>query len=88
MVSASYRKEENVAAARSPGRRGQARSLTADECATVLSTCLRPRRTGRGLERPKTAERRGLVYGAIRAVVMAVASSILAMTSSDSGSAT
>ena len=35
----------------------------ADECATVLATCLRPRRTGRGLERPKTAERCGLVDG-------------------------
>ena len=41
-----------------PSRHGQARGLTADECATVLATCLRPRRTGRGLERPKTAERR------------------------------
>ena len=48
-----------------PSRRGLARGLTADECATVLATCLRPRRTGRGLERPKTAERRGLVDGAI-----------------------
>ena len=48
-----------------PSRHGQARGLTADECATVLATCLRPRRTGRGLERPKTAERRGLVDGAI-----------------------
>ena len=47
-----------------PPRRGQARGLTADECATVLATCLRPRRTGRGRERPKTAERRGLVDGA------------------------
>ena len=34
-----------------PPRRGQARGLTADECATVLATCLRPRRIGRGLER-------------------------------------
>ena len=33
--------------------------LSADECATVLATCLRPRRTGRGLERPKTERRRG-----------------------------
>ena len=50
-------------------RRGLARGLTADECATVLATCLRPRRTGRGLERPKTAERRGLVDGAIVALL-------------------
>ena len=49
--------------------RGQARGLTADECATVLATCLRPRRTGCGLERPKTAERRGLVDGAIVALL-------------------
>ena len=54
-----------TAAGDAPPRRGQARGLTADECATVLATCLRPRRTGRGLERPKTAERRGLVDGAI-----------------------
>ena len=39
------------------------------ECATVLATYLRPRRTGRGLERPKTAERRGLVDGAIVALL-------------------
>ena len=52
-----------------PTRRGQARGLTADECATVLATCLRPRRTGCGLERPKTAERRGLVDGAIVALL-------------------
>ena len=38
-------------AANAPPRRGQARGLTADECATVLATCLRPRRIGRGLER-------------------------------------
>ena len=54
-----------TAAADAPTRRG----LTADECATVLATCLRPRRTGRGLERPKTAERRGLVDGAIVALL-------------------
>ena len=52
-----------------PSRRGLARGLTADECAIVLATCLRPRRTGRGLERPKTAERRGLVDGAIVALL-------------------
>ena len=58
-------------AADAPPRRGQARGLNADECATVLATCLRPRRTGRGLglERPKTAERRGLVDGAIVALL-------------------
>ncbi len=56
-------------AADAPPRRGQARGLTADECATVLATCLRPRRTGRGLERPKTAERRGLVDSAIVALL-------------------
>ena len=56
-------------AAAAPTRRGQARGLTTDECATVLATCLRPRRTGRGLERPKTAERRGLVDGAIVALL-------------------
>ena len=48
-----------------PAGRGQARGLTAEECATVLATCLRPRRTGRGLERPETAERRGFVDAAI-----------------------
>ena len=59
-------------AADAPPRRGQASGLTADECATVLATvlatCLRPRRTGRSLERPKTAERR-LVDGAIVALL-------------------
>ena len=54
-----------TAAAAAPTRRGQARGLTADECAT----CLRPRHTGRGLERPKTAARRGLVDGAIVALL-------------------
>ena len=58
-----------TAAGDAPPRRGQARGLTADECATVLATCLRPRRTGRGLERPKTAERRGLIDGAIVALL-------------------
>ena len=52
-------------AADAPPRHGQGRGLTADECATVLATCLRPR----GLERPKTAERRGLVDGAIVALL-------------------
>ena len=31
------------------GLRGQDRSLTAEERANVLATCLQPRRTGRGL---------------------------------------
>ena len=35
------------AAADAPARRGQARGLTAEECAAVLATCGRPRRTGR-----------------------------------------
>ena len=48
-----------------PGRRG----LTADECAAVLAACTRRRLTGRGLERPETAARRGLVDGAIVALV-------------------
>ena len=51
-----------------PTRRPAA-GLTADDCATVLATCLRPRCTGCGLERPKTAERRGLVDGAIVALL-------------------
>ena len=56
-------------AADSPARRGQARGLTAEECAAVLATCGRPRRTGRGLERAETAERRGLVDAAIVALL-------------------
>ncbi len=43
--------------------------LTADECAAVLEACLRQRRNGRGLERPETAERRGLVDGALVALL-------------------
>ena len=57
------------AAADAPARRGQARGLTAEECAAVLATCGRPRRTGRGLERAETAERRGLVDAAIVALL-------------------
>ena len=57
------------AAADAPARRGQARGLTAEECAAVLATCHRPRRTGRGLERVETAERRGLVDAAIVALL-------------------
>ena len=52
-----------TAAADAPTRCGQARGLTADECATVLATCLRPRCTGCGLERPKTAEGRRTLHG-------------------------
>ena len=46
-------------------RRGQTPGLTADECAAILATCTQRRRTGRGLEREETAERRGLVDGAV-----------------------
>ena len=35
----------------------------------MLTTCLRPRRTGRCLERPETAERRGLVDAVIVALL-------------------
>ena len=55
----------NAAAADAPARRGPAIGLTADECTAVLKTCTQRRRTGRGLERPETAARRGLVDGAI-----------------------
>ena len=54
-----------AAAADTPTRRGQAGGLTADECAAILATCMQRRRTGRGLERTETAERRGLVDSAI-----------------------
>ena len=57
-----FRRAEAAAA---PARRGQARGLTADECTAILETCTQQRRTGRGLERPATAERRGLVDGAL-----------------------
>ena len=60
-----FRRTDAAAAPPRPAA-ARARGLTADECATVLATCLRLRRTGRGLERPKTAERRSLVDGAIR----------------------
>ena len=58
-----------AAAPDAPARRGQARGLTAEECAAVLATCTRRRRTGRGLERPETAERRGRVDAAIVALL-------------------
>ena len=40
-------------AADAPARRGQARGLTAEECAAVLATCGRPRRTCRRVHRPR-----------------------------------
>ena len=49
--------------------RGQARGLTAEECDTVLATCCRPRRVGSQVESEETARRRGLVDGAIIALV-------------------
>ena len=52
-----------------PPAAARARGLTAEECAAVLATCHRPRRTGRGLERVETAERRGLVDAAIVALL-------------------
>ena len=57
------------AAADAPARRGQARGLTAEECAAVLATSGRPRRTDRGLERAETAERRGWVDAVIVALL-------------------
>jgi integrase len=53
-----------AAAADTPAHRGQARGLTADECAAILATCMQRRRTGRGLERTETAARRGRVDSA------------------------
>ena len=58
-----------AAVADARAHRGQARGLTAEECAAVLATCFRPRRTGRGLERLETAELRGLVDAAIVALL-------------------
>ena len=49
--------------------RGQARGLTAEECDTVLATCCRPRRVGSRVESEETARRRGLVDGALVALV-------------------
>ena len=58
-----------VPAAGASGGSSTARGLTADECDRVLAACCRPRRTGRGLERDEAAVRRGLVDGAIVALV-------------------
>ena len=58
-----------AAAAGAPTHRSLARGLTAEECDAVLATCCRRRRTGSGLERQETATRRGLVDGAIVALL-------------------
>ena len=58
-----------AAAAGASSRRSAARGLTADECDRVLAACCRPRRTAGGLERDEAAVRRGLVDGAIAALV-------------------
>ena len=51
------------------GHRSQTRELTAQECDTVLATCCYPRRAGSRVESEETARRRGLVDGAIVALV-------------------
>ena len=58
-----------VAAAGASGGSSTARGLTADECDRVLAACWRPRRTAKGVERDEAALRRGLVDGAIVALV-------------------
>ena len=66
-VLAGFRRGQGPDAAR---RTSRARGLTADECAAVLAACPRRRqRADQGFERPETAERRGLVDGAIVALV-------------------
>ena len=45
--------------------RGQARGLTADDCAAILATAAIPRRTGRGMESEAVAADRGAVDKAI-----------------------
>ena len=50
-------------------RRSPARGLTAEECDRVLAVCCRLRRTGGRIERDDAALRRGLVDGAIVALV-------------------
>ena len=49
--------------------RGQAAPLTAEGLAAILATADRPRRTGRGLESPATAARRGALDKALAAVL-------------------
>ena len=61
-VLEDFRRKTGPDAPRRPG-------LTADECAAVLEACMRRRRNGRGLERAETAERRGLVDGALVALL-------------------
>ena len=56
------------AAAAAP-RRSPEHGLTAEECDRVLAVCCRPRRTGGRIERDDAALRRGLVDGAIVALV-------------------
>ena len=56
-------------AAASAPRRNPARGLTAEECDRVLAVCCRPRRNRRRVERDDVALRRGLVDGAIVALV-------------------
>ena len=51
------------------GRRSLTRELTAEECDAVLATCCYPRRAGSRVESEETARRRGLVDGAIAALV-------------------
>ena len=51
------------------GGSSTARGLTADECDRVLAACCRPRHTGRGVESDAVAKCRGLVDGAIVALV-------------------
>ena len=58
-----------VAAAGASGGSSTARGLTADECDRVLAACCRPRHSGRGVESDEAAMRRGLVDGAIVALV-------------------
>ena len=49
--------------------RGQAQALTADDCAAIMATAYRPRRTGRGMETEPAAADRGAVDKAIVAVL-------------------
>ena len=58
-----------AAAATAASRRSLAHGLTAEECDRVLAACCRPRRTGQSVERDDVALRRGLVDGAIVALV-------------------